>query len=1078
MEKLKLRRRSLAAYVLMAILMALTMSSFAQQKSIKGKIVDEKGAPVAGATVLVKGTTVGTVTDLDGLFQLSVPQSAATLSISYIGMKTQEAAIGNQTTFNVSLVPDLIGVDEIVVTGYGTQAKVSVTGAISNVNAAELNDVNTASALQRMQGRVSGVSIISSHTPGGDATVRVRGMGTINNNNPLYIIDGVPTKSGMSQLNPNDIESISVLKDASSAAIYGARGANGVIIITTKRGKTGEPHIVFDARYGMSQATNKYELLDPLDYGKAIWLMNKNSGLTTNPTWGYFYGNGAEPVVPEYSLNIGGLKSISASPDESLYSYIDGKYNLIAKINKKGTDWYDELFRTAPVQEYNFSITGGSNKGSYAFSAGMYSEDGIMIYSGWDRYSLHSNADTKLTNWLTIGESIGVTYSKQMGNFGNNGEGTTVSQAYRMPSFLPVYDIKGNFAGTKLAPTGNGANPVAVAVRDQYDRNDNLRTIGNLYAEINFMKGLKGKSLFGYDYRYNEVTDRSLKDPEFSEAKPNDIYRNSHYRTLQWNWANTLNYSTMFADIHKLDVLVGTEAVSSEYRWMWAERASYFSQDPTYMYLNSGATAKDNDGLGSDWRTFSYFARVNYDLNKKYLVEATFRRDGSSRFGANYRWGNFPAFSVGWRVSEEGFMDATQNWLYDMKLRLGWGTSGNDEVGDYNGFTTFRTSALYDAYAMTGGATSSSQGFDSSAFGNKDARWETTTTLNGGLDFTVLQGKLTFNIDVWQRKTSDMLYRLSVPQVVGDATNPYVNIGEMKNNGWDFTALYRDEIGKDLKFSITANISHYKNEVVKLSNNDKEFLSGDQLRQMTYTRSYLGWEYPSYFGYKVVGIFQTQAEADAWPKAFGTSGTYNKPGHFKYEDYSGPQGKPDGVIDATYDRQKIGSPHPDFYGGVTFDIQYKAFDLNAFWTYSYGNDMINYVNRWIDYNIFPGGGMSLDRLYKSWGSPYLKDNTKAKLAMAENSDSGSQEPSSHFIEDASYLRLKTIQLGYNLPENLLSKYNISKLRIYLQATNLVTFTKYSGLDPEIQTGTDSLLGIDQGAWPTPRQLMIGINLGI
>lgn len=1054
----------------------LSFTSFAQQKTLSGTVIGEDGVPIPGVTVVIKGTTTGTITDMDGRFAFAAPADAKVLSVSYIGMKNQEIELGNQTTFKITMTADVIGVEEVVVTGYATQSKASLTGAISQVSSADLNNNSTASAVQRMQGRVSGVSITGSHTPGGDATVRIRGMGTVNNNNPLYVVDGVPTKNNMSQLNPNDIESVTVLKDASSAAIYGARGANGVIIITTKRGTTGEPKISFDARFGLSQATNQYDLLNTKEYGEAMWMVAKNSGLTPGNA---LYGMGANPVIPDYALaGIATAQEGDPAADPSKYRYTDGNYYLIVKSNKQGTNWYDEIFRTAPVQEYNLSVTGGTTKGAYAFSAGYYTEEGIVIHSNWDRYSIRSNASAKLKNWLEVGESVGVTFSRQKGNFADNDEATLVSQAYRMQPIIPVYDIMGNFAGTKVPLTGNGQNPVAIAWRDRNDLNDNLRAIGNVYGQINVMPGLVAKSLFGFDYRNNQVKDISLKNPEFSEAVPNDILNVTNNYTLQWNWANTLNYSTTLNDLHKFNVLVGTEAVSSENRWFNGSRAGFFTQDVNYMYLDAGETAAiNNGGLGADWKTVSYFGRLNYDYVGKYLVEATIRRDGSSRFGSNNRWGNFPAFSLGWRVSEESFMSGSKSWLDDLKVRLGWGMAGNDEIGNYNGFTTFRTAAQFSKYSLTGSTSSSSTGFDSSAFGNKDAKWEATTTTNLGVDLTLLKGKLTFNIDAWKRVTSDMLFRVAIPQVVGDATNPFVNIGEMKNLGLDFTGVYRGQIGSDWKYSVTANISTYKNEIVRLSNNPKEFISGDQLRQKTYTRSYVGWDYPSYYGYIVDGIFQTQAEADAWPKAIGSSGTYNKPGHFKYRDVSGPDGKPDGIIDSN-DRTKIGSPHPDFYGGLTLDVQYKAFDMSAFFVGSYGNEMINYVRRWIDYNIFPGGGMSKDRLYKSWGSPYLKDNTKATLAIAENADEISQEPSSHFVEDASYLRLKTFQLGYNLPEPTLKKFGLTKLRVYFQATNLFTITKYSGLDPEIQTGTDALLGVDRGAWPTARQLMIGVNLGI
>lgn len=1053
----------------------LTLTSFGQRKTLSGSVVGEDGVPIPGATVVVVGTTVGTVTDMDGKFSFLAPADAKALNFAFVGMKSQDVTIGNQTNFKITLKPELTGVDEVVVTGYATQLKSSLTGAISQVSSTALNENTNASTIQRMQGRVSGVSITNAHTPGGDATVKIRGMGTVNNNNPLYIIDGVPTKVNMSQVNPNDIESISVLKDASSAAIYGARGANGVIIITTKRGKSGEPKISFDARYGVSQATNQYDLLNTQEYGQAMWMIAKNSGLTPGNA---LFGMGANPVIPDYALaGIATAMEGDAAADPSKYSYVDGNYYLIVKANKQGTNWYDEIFHTAPVQEYNMSVTGGTDKGSYAFSGGYYNEEGILINTDWSRYSIRSNADTKIKNWFEVGESVGVVFSRQKGNFGNNNEDNPVSEAYRMNPIIPVYDIKGNFAGTKVPLTGNGENPVAMSWRNRNDLNDNLRAIGNGYAQINPFKGMKLKTLLGFDYRNNQVKDITLKNPEFSEAKPNDNLNITNYTTFQWNWANTINYNATINDVHKLNILAGTEAVSSEYRYFNASRASFFTQDVNYMYLDAGESAINNGGLGSDWKTVSYFGRINYDYMGKYLLEGTIRRDGSSRFGANNRWGNFPAFSAGWRVSEEGFLAGSKNWLQDLKLRIGWGMAGNDEVGDYNGFTTFRTNPQYSSYSLTGSPTSAVAGFDSNAFGNKNAKWEATTTTNMGLDLSLFKGALSFNVDAWKRVTTDMLFRVAIPQVVGDATAPYVNIGEMQNKGIDFTAILRGDVGKSWSYSVTANISTYKNKIIKLSDNPKEFISGDALRQKTYTRSYVGWDYPSYYGYVVEGIFQTQAEADAWPKEIGASGTYNKPGHFKFKDISGPAGVPDGIIDSN-DRTKIGSPHPDFYGGVTFDLQFKAIDVSAFFIGSYGNEMINYVRRWIDYNIFPGGGMSKDRLYNSWGSPYLKDNTQAKLAIAENADEISQEPSSHFVEDASYLRLKTLQVGFNFPESSCKKMGVTKLRIYFQGTNLFTATKYSGLDPEIQTSTDALIGVDQGAWPTARQLMIGINLGL
>lgn len=490
------------------------------------------------------------------------------------------------------------------------------------------------------------------------------------------------------------------------------------------------------------------------------------------------------------------------------------------------------------------------------------------------------------------------------------------------------------------------------------------------------------------------------------------------------------------------------------------------------MFLNAGESNQTNSGLGSDEATVSYFGRLNYDYAGKYLLEATLRRDGSSRFGRNYRWGNFPAFSAGWRLSEEAFMENLR-WINDFKIRAAWGKTGNSEIGSYNGFTTFRTDVRYSYYGLDGNNTSGTAGFDSNAFGNPDAKWETTTTTDFGFDAALFNNKLLLTFDWWNRRTSDMLFQIPQPDVLGHASLPSVNIGDMKNIGFDIEATFRgDALAGDLNYNITANVFKYKNEILKLSGEERTFHSGASLRSMMYTAYNVGTAFPEFYGYIVEGIFQTQAEVDAWPAAFGSDGTYNEPGHFKYKDVNG-----DGVIDNN-DRTWIGSPHPDFTAGLTIDLQYKNWDFSTFFYSSYGNEIISYVRRWIDYTIFQGN-RSKDRLYSSWGSPYLDDNRNAKLAKAGVlDDEGNQQPSTHFIENGSFLRLKNLQIGYNLPGKVLPRFGIDNLRIYLQATNLFTITKFTGLDPEIDPGSSISMGVDQGAWPTPRQFYIGVTLDL
>ncbi len=1042
--------------------------SVQEKGKITGLVTSSDGEPIPGVSIVVKGTTIGTVSDINGGFSLSVPEDATTLVFSFVGMLSQEVKIEGKSVINVIMQEDVQGLDEVVVVGYGTQKKANLTGSVATVSTDELVEVPAVNIVQRLQGRISGVTIINSHTPGGGATVRVRGLGTINNNDPLYVIDGVPTKEGLSQLNPNDIESVTVLKDAASAAIYGAGGANGVIIVTTKRGKAGESNISFDARMGVSNVTKRFNLLNTREYGELLWLEAKNDGVSPG---NQLYGYGAAPDIPEYILPARAAAG-SAEVDPSLYNYDMDNLYLIMKANKEGTNWNDEVLRAAMIQEYNLSVTGGSNDGGYAFSGGYMKEEGTLLNTGFERFSIRSNANTKLKNWLEVGESLGVVYTHAYGNQSDNSEGTVISQVYRMQPIIPVYDIMGNFAGTKAPSTGNGQNPVAMLERDKNDYNNNIRAIGNIYAQADIVDGLKFKTLFGFDYRTGHYKDIFIKNPEFSEAKPTDKLNEGSNVTRQWNWQNLLTYNKTFNDVHNVSVLLGTEAVAQVWQYMSAGRTTYFSTDPDYMLLDSGEGDQTNNGKREDWSTVSYFGKVNYNYQGKYLMEATFRRDGSSRFGQNNRWGNFPAFSTGWRISEESFMEETRNWLEDLKLRAAWGQTGNSEIGNYNGFTTFYTSNIHSYYGLDGSNTSTTAGFDSYAFGNPDAKWETTTTIDFGLDATMFNSALSVTFDWWQRKTSDMLFIIPRAAVEGQARLPSVNIADMNNVGFDLSFIYRgDAVGGDLKYTITANVSHYKNEITKLDGEEKPFYRGRSERQMMYTAYNVGTSFPEFYGYKVEGIFQTQAEADAWPTAFGSDGTYNEPGRFKYADINN-----DGVIDGD-DRTWIGSPHPDFTSGLTFDLEYKNWDLTAFFFTSYGNEIMNYVRRWTDYTNFQGN-RSKDRLYKSWGSPYLSNNADAKLAKAEKlNDKGNQQPSSHFVEDGSYLRMKNLQIGYSLPDKTLQKIGFKRVRLYLQATNLFTITKYSGLDPEINAGGVAM-GIDRGAWPTPKQFLFGVNVGL
>ncbi len=1035
---------------------------FAQEKTITGKVTAEGEGPLPGVNVTVQGTTIGSITDLNGAYTIKVPNSNSILLFSMIGYSTRQATVGTQSVVDMILESDVKALQEVVVVGYGTRRREELTGSISTVSSKEMKISTAPTAVGRMQGQVAGVTVTNSNTPGGDAFIRVRGMGTINDSKPLYVIDGVPSDPG-SSLNPDDIESISVLKDASSSAIYGTRGANGVILITTKRGVAGEkPSISFSTRVGVSKAINQYDMLNAQEYAESVWLRADNNGQTRPSA---LYGTGSSPVLPDYLTPVGASEGDSGT-DPSTYS----SANVITKANKAGTNWYDEIYQTGKTQEYDLSISGGNQKSTYAFSGGYADQQGILIHTGFKRYTFRSNSDAKVTDWLKVGQSLSATYTQKTGDMGNDGEGAPISQAYRIQPIIPVYDIMGKYAGTKSGPNfGNAENPVAQLTRNQYNYDKYARAMGNIYIEATIINGLTAKSLFGFDFGTTDQKYVNLANPEMAESHPNDALSINHNYNKQWNWVNTLSYDKTIGQ-HRISAVIGTEAISSVYTEENAGRAVFFNNSFDYMQLNSGEANQTNSGYASEWSLFSQFGRVNYSLNGKYLVEAVVRRDGSSRFAKASRFGVFPAVSAGWVISQENFMASTSNVINFLKLKGGWGKSGNDRIGDYNSYTTFGVNKIQSSYPLDGTTSGLTTGFQPVQYGNDNVTWEKTSTVDIGIDSRLLNNTVTFGIDVWQRTTTDMLYQVQKPQVAGVANQPYVNIGDMKNTGYDINLAYANNaVGGKLLYSISATLSHYKNEVTKLSNNENEFITTASERQVDYSRAQVGHAFPEFYGFIVDGIFQTQAEVDAAPTNTLADG-YDKPGHFKFRDVNG-----DGKIDNS-DRTFIGSPHPKLSGGLNLSVSYGGFDFNTVFYGTYGNKMINYVKRWIDYGQFDGG-LSKDALYKSWGSPYLANNADATLPMYDI-NSTSQLNSSAFVEDASFLRMKSIQIGYTIPKSLLSKIKVESLNVYCQVTNLLTFTKYSGLDPEYYSSDPRTLGLDRGAVPTSRQIMFGLRLSL
>ena len=1039
--------------------------AYAQERTITGNVSSAEEGALPGVNILIQGTGQGTVSDVEGNYNLVVPGPEAVLVYSSIGYTTEAVTVGNQTIIDMVLIPDITSLKEIVVTGYTAQSRRDITGAISSVDTEKMVEMPAASFTQQLQGRVPGVTVGQDNRPGAAPLIRIRGWGTINNNNPLYVIDGIPTKSDIQSINPANIESIQILKDAAAASIYGARAANGVIIVTTKKGKSGAPKVTFDARFGVQRAMNQLDLLNTQELGELLYAAARNDYIdATGSDAGFVFDHGqygpdpnASNFIPDYIFPSRSFEGDAAvNPD--LYS-LDPYYG-ITKAVKEGTNWADEIFVPAPIQEYNLGISGGTEKARYFVSLNYFNQEGIVSLTNYERFTIRANTEFSPKDWFRVGETFEVTYSQRVGEGESNHEGTAVAYIYRTQPIIPKYDINGFYAGTKGASLGNSDTPFSDLDRNKENVRERWRMFGGAYIEADLFEDLTFKTQLGMDYRNYYFSNFSPQNIEGSEPSSNHALSVDYNYNFSWTWYNTLNYSKTFANVHRINVLVGTEAVDTRYRELGADRVNYFVTDLNYRYLNSGTAGIANNGSGNESSLFSLFAKVNYVYNDKYLFDATVRRDGSSRFSENNRYATFPAFSVGWRLSEEGFM-SNASWTTDLKLRAGWGQMGNQEIANYNEFSTYRSSLNQSAYDIAGSNTSVVAGFDSQYFGNPDGVWETTTTLDIGFDWT-LWNKLTVNFDWYDMTTTDMLYRLTLPGTGGSADFPYQNVGEMNNKGIDLGINYNGASASgEFTYDIGFNISQYKNEIVKLSDNAAEGFFGDDRRQEVYTRNEAGIPYSSFYGYIVDGFTDGSEPESAFPTYYGRAG------RFKYRDLDG-----DNVI-TDQDRTFIGNPHPDFTYGLNFNANYKNFDFALFLMGSQGNDLTNYVSRWTDFWMFQGNRSKKMR-YESW-TPELGD--AAKLPIASANDNISARPSTYFVEDGSFMRLKNLQVGYTVP-NL---QGIDRLRIYVQATNLFTITNYSGLDPEVNIqetwGNEANLGFDEGYYPTSQQFLIGVNFG-
>lgn len=1039
-----------------------------EQDTVSGTVIDsQSGETLPGVNILVKGTTTGGTTDIDGHFEFTAPSLNDTLIFSYVGYQTIEEPLNGRAEINIELEPLSITGEDVVVVGYGVQQELTVTGSVSSVNQEEITSIPTGDIASRLQGRVAGARITQNHGPSGGSVVRIRGIGTIGNNDPLYVVDGVPVND-ISGLNPNSIESISILKDAASSAIYGSRAANGVVVITTERGEFDTPlQVNFNARYGVQQVTSQLDLLNVQELGEKKWQELKNDGVGVGDSgWGDLqYGFGPEPVIPDYVFPARASEGDTGT-NESLYNFGDPYYG-ITRANKEGTDWLDEIFHITPVQEYSLQISGGSDITRFSITGSYYNNEGILIHSGYERYNLGTNLDFDISDWLMVGTSLGATLGESQGTSGSG----AINAALRIHPMLPVYDIMGNFAGTKSPGTGNQNNPVSIQYRNRDDRNRQLRLLTNTYAQLNIMDELSFRSTLGVDLNSNHSRNYDRANPEFTQTNFGNSYSEGESGRFRYNWSNTLTYENTFQDAHSLNILLGSELVSNYDNSFNASRDNYAFEDVDYMVLDAGEDNLNNSGSYNEWALFSYFSRINYNYREKYLVEAVLRRDASSRFTGDYRWGTFPAVSLGWRILEDL---GSVSFIDDLKLRVSWGQNGNDNVGNYNQYSTYVANINTSYYAIDGSDNSVTSGFRAASIGNPDGRWETSTTTNLGVDIYLLDYSLQANIDVYTRKTTDMLYPDTQPATLGNASRPDVNIGEMKNTGIDIMLTYNGTAGSDFFYTVSGNFTHYKNEVISLNDDPDEFQYGFDFEGTPSTITQGGLPVSSFYGYIVEGIFNTQEEVDAHvpynPNESGVD-SYSAPGMFKYRDVNG-----DGIIDSN-DRTIIGNPHPDFVYGLNFDLRYKTWDLSLFFEGSYGNDIYNHVRRELLFNRYDGNFLK-ERLHESWTADRYEAGEKITVPITTNEDAILQSPSTFLVEDGSYFKLKNLQAGYTLPAGLSSRFGIQNLRVFFQATNVFTVTNYSGLDPELNTGNDLSIGVDTSVYPTARILSMGVNFNL
>lgn len=992
---------------------------------IKGIIKDEKGLPVPGAIIQVVGTKTKTTSDENGRFNITLPNANSSIQVLFVGYTTKTVKPGDQQNISITLSPSSQRLDEVVITGYSTQQKKDLTGAVSQIKSSDIANMPVGGVDQILQGKAAGVSVTQgTGAPGEGIAVRIRGVGTINNNNPLYVIDGVPSTSGINQISPNDIESINILKDASAASIYGSRASNGVVVVTTKKGKSGKAKLSLSQYTGVQVHGDLIKMANTAQYVQAFNSAAAADGRTQIP-------EAISGVLPD-------------------------------------VNWQKEILKPALINNSSLSVNGGSETSDYLVSANYYKQDGLIKNSAYDRFNLRTAVNTTLSKVFSAGVNLNLSYSntRQVGSsgdgFGNGNPGASVMRyaLFRTPA-TPVYKANGDYVDLPENPAffGDGLNPVGYA--DNFDRSTKAYSLlGSVYAEANIAKGLKLKTTLGGTMVISDFkqffkiwgSDRSLNSPG-SLAR-------SNANQLDYNWTNTLSYNLKSGD-HNINLLAGSEAIKSRTNGLSASRSIFPNQSEDFQYLDNGIGIQQNGENESRWALFSLFARADYGYKEKYLASFTVRRDGSSRLNPANRYGNFFSGSVGWRLDQEEFLKGFDA-LSLLKLRASIGQTGNQEISNY-AYTTLNSFVGFYPFGGT-----PLIGNSLTSRGNRDIGWETSTQSNFGLDASFFDNALQISADYFIRDNADILFANPLPPSAGGGGSPYINAGKVRNQGLELQLSFRKSLSKDWTIDLSANMATLKNRVIELAGSP---IVGGRIDNEYYsTLTTVGQPIGAFYLLPMEGIFQN--DLDIFTHAYQGNGI--QAGDVKYKDSNG-----DGLIDEN-DREFVGSPIPKLTYGFTGNVKYREFDLSLFFQGASGNKLYNQVATDIE-GFYRAFNITERIATGSWNGEG-STNEFPRLTWSSASSTNNKRPSTRFLEDGSYLRLKNVQVGYTFSGKVLSALKIASMRVYASGQNLLTFTKYTGLDPEIYTNSNSqgdgvrAVGIDWGTYPSARVYTLGLNI--